>query len=109
MLGVQLPLALLLFAAGQPARGGHDRRSIAPGDDVPRRRPTDLCAAVRPVTGDARVEIILWDRDRVWIDTQDRPFNGPRIDAPRRNPDDNDSNDRAEVSLPNREAPQRAE
>ena len=28
------------------------------------------------VTGDARDEIVLWDQNRVWIYTQDRPFKG---------------------------------
>jgi hypothetical protein len=60
----------------------------------------DLCAAVRQLTGDPRDEVVLWDRDRVWIYTQDRPFSGARIYSPARNPDYNDSNYRAEVSLP---------
>ena len=36
----------------------------------------DLCATSLDVTGDARDEIVLWDRERVWIYTQDRPFAG---------------------------------
>jgi hypothetical protein len=36
----------------------------------------------------------------VWIYTQDRPFTGAKIYAPVRNPDYNDSNYRASVSLP---------
>jgi hypothetical protein len=52
------------------------------------------------LTGDARDEIVLWDEQRVWIYTQDRPFTGPRIYAPVRNPDYNDSNYRTSVSLP---------
>ena len=44
------------------------------------------------VTGDARDEMILWDQERVWIYTQDRPFKGERIYAPLRNPDYNESN-----------------
>jgi rhamnogalacturonan endolyase len=60
----------------------------------------DLAAAVLDVTGDQRDEIVLWDQTRVWIYTQDRPFEGQRIYAPVRNPDYNDSNYRTAVSLP---------
>ncbi|MPY90815.1 MAG: hypothetical protein GEU99_23245 [Luteitalea sp.] len=60
----------------------------------------DLASQVLNVTGDARDEIILWDQDRVWIYTQDRPFSGTRLYAPIRNPSSNDSNYRATVSLP---------
>ena len=60
----------------------------------------DLASAVRDVTGDGRDEIGLWDQTRVWIYTQDRPFNGPNLYRPVRNPHFNDSNYRATVSLP---------
>jgi rhamnogalacturonan endolyase len=63
----------------------------------------DLAYHVADVTGDARDEIILWDQQRVWIYTQDRPaLPGPsgKIYSPTRNPDYNDSNYRATVSLP---------
>ena len=60
----------------------------------------DLAAAVLDLTGDQRDEIVLWDEKRVWIYTQDRPFQGQRIYAPVRNPDYNDSNYRTTVSLP---------
>lgn len=60
----------------------------------------DLAANVLDLTGDQRDEIVLWDRERVWIYTQDRPFPGRRIYAPRRNPDYNESNYRTNVSLP---------
>jgi hypothetical protein len=60
----------------------------------------DLAVQVANLTGDARDEIILWDQERVWIYTQDRPFTGDRIYAPTRNPTYNDSNYRAAVSLP---------
>jgi rhamnogalacturonan endolyase len=52
------------------------------------------------VTGDERDEIILWDQERIWIYTQDRPFKGKRIYAPDRSPDYNESNYRTTVSLP---------
>jgi rhamnogalacturonan endolyase len=75
---------------------GHLRRVVMfPDDDHP-----DLAAHVLDLTGDARDEIVLWDQERVWIYTQDRPFTGPRIYAPARNPLYNDSNYRANVSLP---------
>ena len=38
----------------------------------------DLAAYVANLTGDARDEVILWDQERVWIYTQDRPFPGER-------------------------------
>ena len=43
----------------------------------------DLAAYVANLTGDARDEVVLWDQERVWIYTQDRPFSGERIYAPR--------------------------
>jgi len=61
----------------------------------------DLAANVLDVTGDARDEIVVWDTERVWIYTQDRPFTGSRIYAPLRNPEYNESNYRTMVSLPN--------
>jgi rhamnogalacturonan endolyase len=60
----------------------------------------DLAYQVLNVTGDERDEIIVWDQQRVWIYTQDRPFTGKQIYAPVRNPMYNDSNYRANVSLP---------
>ena len=75
---------------------GHLRRVVMlPDDGHP-----DLTVNVLNVTGDARDEIIAWDQNRVWIYTQDRPFNGNRIYAPIRNPDYNESNYRSNVSLP---------
>lgn len=63
----------------------------------------DLAYHVTDVTGDSRDEIIVWDQERVWIYTQDRPpKKGPdgKVYAPTRNPEFNDSNYRATVSLP---------
>jgi rhamnogalacturonan endolyase len=60
----------------------------------------DLAFYVTDVTGDARDEIILWDQERVWIYTQDRPFAGKKIYAPIRNPLYNESNYLTTVSLP---------
>lgn len=98
-----------LLLSGDTREGGmidaQLRRVVMFPDDG---HPT-LCASVRPLTGDPRDEIVLWDRERVWIYTQDRPFNGPRIYAPTRNPDYNDSNYRTEVSLPGWQAASRTE
>jgi hypothetical protein len=75
---------------------GQLRRAVVfPDDGHP-----DLAYHVADVTGDKRDEVIVWDQDRVWIYTQDRPFAGSRIYAPTRNPNYNDSNYRANVSLP---------
>ena len=75
---------------------GHLRRVVMfPDDGHP-----DLAANVLDVTGDARDEILVWDQERVWIYTQDRPFAGRKIYAPIRNPDYNESNYRTNVSLP---------
>jgi len=48
------------------------------------------------VDGDGLDEVL----ERVWIYTQDRPFTGTRMYAPVRNPHYNESNYRANVSLP---------
>jgi rhamnogalacturonan endolyase len=60
----------------------------------------DLASAVRDVTGDAPDEMVLWDQTRVWIYAADRPFNGPNLYRPIRNPPYNDSNYRSTVSVP---------
>jgi hypothetical protein len=60
----------------------------------------DLTASVADVTGDARDEVILWDQERVWIYTQDRPPPSDRVYTPVRNPDYNESNYRTVISLP---------
>jgi len=75
---------------------GHLRRVVMfPDDGHP-----DLAFNVLDLTGDPRDEIVVWDSERVWIYTQDRPFTGQRIYAPRRNPHYNESNYRANYSLP---------
>jgi hypothetical protein len=75
--------------------GAMRRVVMFPADGHP-----DLAVYVKDVTGDARDEVILWDQERVWIYTQDRPFTGDRIYAPTRNPDCNESNYRTVVSWP---------
>jgi rhamnogalacturonan endolyase len=89
-----------LLLSGDVKQGGmldgKLRRAVMfPDDGHP-----DLAAAVMDVTGDARDEILLWDQNRVWIYTQDRPFAGDKIYAPQRNPLYNESNYRAQVSIP---------
>ena len=75
---------------------GHLRRVVMfPQDGHP-----DFAYNVLNLTGDERDEIVVWDADRVWIYTQDRPFSGNRIYAPVRNPDYNESNYRCSVSMP---------
>ncbi|HLY74048.1 MAG TPA: hypothetical protein VKU80_08000 [Planctomycetota bacterium] len=89
-----------LLLSGDVKQGGmldgHLRRAVVfPDDGHP-----DLAAMVLNVTGDARDEILLWDQNRVWIYTQDRPSAGDPVYVPRRNPLYNDSNYRAQVSVP---------
>ncbi len=60
----------------------------------------DRACMVADLAGDARDEVLLWDTDRIWIYTQDRPFSGRKIYRPIRNPDYNESNYRTNVSLP---------
>lgn len=75
---------------------GHLRRVVVfPEDGHP-----DLACNALDLTGDARDEIVVWDANRVWIYTQDRPFTGAKIYAPQRNPHYNESNYRVNVSLP---------
>ena len=75
---------------------GHGRRVVLfPEDGHP-----ELCAEAVDLTGDARDEIVLWDLERIWIYTQEGPFEGERIYSPIRYPHYNASNYRAEISLP---------
>ena len=75
---------------------GHGRRVVRfPEDGHP-----EMCAEALDLTGDARDEVVLWDMDRIWIYTQDRPHEGTRIYRPVRYPHYNASNYRAEISLP---------
>jgi len=75
---------------------GHLRRVVLfPDDGHP-----DLASQVLDLEGDARDEIVVWDQKSVWIYTQDAPFTGARIYAPKRNPQYNGSNYRSTVSAP---------
>jgi hypothetical protein len=86
----------IAFASLTARVDGHFRRVVTfPDDGHP-----DLTAAVIDLTGDPRDEVVLWDQERVWIYTQDGPPPSGRVYAPIRNPHYNDSNYRANVSLP---------
>jgi rhamnogalacturonan endolyase len=90
----------LVLLSGSAREGGmvdgHFRRVVLfPDDGHP-----ELTAAVLDLTGDPRDEIVLWDPDRVWIYTPHGPPPAGRVYAPVRNPHYNDSNYRANISLP---------
>jgi rhamnogalacturonan endolyase len=93
--GQELALLSANIREGGMIDGKLRRVVMFPDDGHP-----DLAYQVLNVTGDERDEIILWDQESVWIYTQDRPFNGPRMYTPIRNPLYNDSNYRANVSMP---------
>jgi hypothetical protein len=60
----------------------------------------DMCTAVLDLTGDCRDEIVVWDPWEIWVYTQsDSPKSG-KLYKPIRNPQCNDSNYRATISLP---------
>jgi rhamnogalacturonan endolyase len=90
----------LALLSGSVAHGGmvdgRGRRVVLfPDDGHP-----EMCAEALDLTGDARDEIVLWDPERIWIYTQEGPFEGDRIYRPKRYPHHNASNYRAEISLP---------
>ena len=79
---------------------GQGRRVVLfPDDGHPQ-----LCAEALDLAGDARDEIVLWDADRIWIYTQNAPFEGQAPYQPHRYPHYNASNYRAEISLPHSES-----
>ncbi len=92
-------LALLSGSArhGGMLDGLGRRVVVFPDDGHP-----EMCAEALDLTGDARDEIALWDPQRLWIYTQDRPFDGgaDALYRPVRYPHHNASNYRAEISLP---------
>jgi len=89
-------LWMLSAAVEEGMYDGWGRRAVVfPADGHP-----DLCYAVLDVTGDCRDEIVVWDPCEVWIYTQsDGPLEG-RLYKPARNPQYNNSNYQATVSLP---------
>jgi hypothetical protein len=78
------------------AYDGWGRRVLRfPADGHP-----DMCVAALDLTGDCRDEIVVWDPWEIWIYTQsDSPKTG-KLSKPKRNPLYNESNYRANVSLP---------
>lgn len=60
----------------------------------------DMCVNVMDLTGDSRDEIIVWDAFEVWIYTQEDNQKTERLYQPKRSPLYNESNYRAQVSLP---------
>ncbi|WP_248929608.1 hypothetical protein [Paenibacillus hamazuiensis] len=75
---------------------GHGRRVVTfPEDGHP-----DLCAEVLDLTGDGRDEIVLWDPQRMYIYTQDRPAEVQPVARPDKYPHYNASNYRGEFNYP---------
>ncbi|UQZ82482.1 Rhamnogalacturonan exolyase YesX [Paenibacillus konkukensis] len=60
----------------------------------------DLCAEVLDLTGDGRDEILLWDTQRMYIYTQDRPAAADPVVVPDKYPHYNASNYRGEFNYP---------
>jgi rhamnogalacturonan endolyase len=60
----------------------------------------DLSWMAHDITGDPRDELIVWDTEWIYIYTQDRPFTGTKVYAPKRPPLYNESNYAPVVSLP---------
>jgi len=94
----------LAFLSGHPIEGGlldgHGRRVVMFPEDG---HPT-LCSDGLNLTGDERDELVVWDQQQIYIYTQDSPSRecrtGNKIYAPRRNPLYNDSNYKANISIP---------
>jgi rhamnogalacturonan endolyase len=76
--------------------GEGDRVVVFPDDGHP-----DLCAEVIDLWGDARDEIVLWDENKMYIYTQDRPCEiTDKEYIPEKYPHCNFSNYRGEFSYP---------
>jgi len=75
---------------------GWGRRVVQfPADGHP-----ELCNAVMDITGDCRDEIVVWDTFELWVYTQDDNPQKGKLYKPERNPQYNNSNYQATVSLP---------
>ncbi|WP_159880992.1 rhamnogalacturonan lyase family protein [Paenibacillus puerhi] len=75
---------------------GHGRRVVLfPDDGHP-----DLCAEVLDLTGDGRDELLLWDAQRMYIYTQDRPAAAETVVVPEKYALCNASNYRGEFHYP---------
>lgn len=74
---------------------GAGRRVLSfPDDGHP-----SLCCTALDLIGDARDEIVLWDTEKMYIYTQDTPFEGDKLYTPKRNPLYNESNYKGIISL----------
>ncbi len=60
----------------------------------------DMCVNVIDLTGDSRDEIVVWDPFEIWIYTQSDASKSGKLYKPRRSPLYNESNYRANLSLP---------
>jgi rhamnogalacturonan endolyase len=85
---------------GHPVDGGmidgYGRKVVMfPNDGHP-----DVCAEALDLNGDGLDEIVLWDRDRIWIYTRDQSIDRNPLYTPIRWPHWNNSNYRGEISLP---------
>lgn len=75
---------------------GEGRRVVLfPDDGHP-----ELCSEVLDITGDGRDELVLWDRHRMYIYTQDRPPSSQPVTVPNKYPHYNASNYRGEYNYP---------
>jgi len=91
----------LLLTSGSLTLGGLLDGGLRPVVTFPDDGHPTLCAEALDLTGDVRDEVVLWDLDRIWIYTQDRPpQDSGRIYRPRRQPHYNMSDYRAEISVP---------
>jgi rhamnogalacturonan endolyase len=92
-------IELALLSGSQKHGGlvdGYGRRVVEwPDDGHP-----ELAAEALDLTGNARDEVVLWYSDRMNIYTQDTDASAQTIYKPRRYPHYNNSNYRAEISLP---------
>ncbi len=90
----------LAFLSGHPREGGlldgFGRRVVMFPDDG---HPT-LCSDALNLTGDERDELVVWDQEQIYIYTQDSSLPGDAVYSPRRNPLYNDSNYKANISIP---------
>jgi len=76
---------------------GHGNKVVLfPDDGHP-----DLCCEAIDITGDKRSEIVTWDKESIWIYTQDSDFKEEKIYDPIKPPHYNNSNYRGEFSKPN--------
>ena len=75
---------------------GRGRRAVAfPDDGHP-----DMCVAALDLTGDCRDEIVVWDPHELWVYTQSDSPKAGKLYKPVRSPLYNESNYRANLSLP---------